>query len=335
MRKFLLTFLFALLLLLTACNNTKPTTKVEEDQYDLSKVIFEDASYEYTGYEMTLDAYYVPDGVTVTYSNNGFTEVGTYDVTATFTDPDGNVLKTMTATLTITPANNGPDISGDIPTTGTYYLVVNGDTYYQLIKNESPLDPSFEEYMVLDLNLISGDIICFYDVANKTSWVIGNVDEASTGEWSVINDGITCVIDGLYDVYLKFQFENDQIYFGPAEDGGTVEPNPDLGGDIPTTGTYYLVVNGDTYYELTKNGSPLDPSFEEYQVLELKLEVGDDLSFYNVSDNASWVITKIDSYSNGNWSVESNGILCNEAGTFDVYLKLQFENDQIYFGYSQ
>ena len=99
-------FCFGFVFGLTACSGNNPTgtePSTEPEQVDLSKVIFKDAEYEYTGDSYELTAFYVPEGVTVEYTNHIQSEVGTYEVTATFKDGSGNVIKTMTATLTITP----------------------------------------------------------------------------------------------------------------------------------------------------------------------------------------------------------------------------------------
>lgn len=72
---------------------------------ELTSIRFEDATFIYDGENKHIEATNVPEGVTVTYENNGKTEVGTYTVTAHF---DGGSLfenTTRTATLTITKAD--------------------------------------------------------------------------------------------------------------------------------------------------------------------------------------------------------------------------------------
>ncbi|MBR1677378.1 MAG: InlB B-repeat-containing protein, partial [Clostridia bacterium] len=62
----------------------KPDTPVEKKDYDMSNVVFEDASFVYDGQPHFIYATNLPEGVTVVYKNNGNIQVGTYNVTAEF-----------------------------------------------------------------------------------------------------------------------------------------------------------------------------------------------------------------------------------------------------------
>ncbi|MDE6655368.1 MAG: MBG domain-containing protein, partial [Anaeroplasmataceae bacterium] len=84
----------------------KATLTIERVQLDLSTILFESQSFIYDGTDKFLEAKGFPDGVLVTYENNKHKDVGTYEVTATFSDPLGNYIITgsKTATLTIEKA---------------------------------------------------------------------------------------------------------------------------------------------------------------------------------------------------------------------------------------
>ncbi len=82
----------------------------------LSEMSFADAEYEYDGNAKSLTAVYPSSKATVEYSNNGKTEKGVYEVTATFTAKEGYVFAgglstyTLKATLTIKEVDT-PDSS--------------------------------------------------------------------------------------------------------------------------------------------------------------------------------------------------------------------------------
>ena len=74
-------------------------------KYDMSAVIFNDATVEYNGEEqsITIDENLLPEGITVSYVGNGAIEPGTYTVTAVFAQENPNYVTppSMEATLRI------------------------------------------------------------------------------------------------------------------------------------------------------------------------------------------------------------------------------------------
>ena len=108
-------------------------------------------------------------------------------------------------------------------------------------------------------------------------------------------------------------------------------------GDVPTAEGYYVVVAGVTYVPLT-GGQPwsYDPTFVEYSALGVHVEQGQAVSFYHVDakgEGASWNSMKIDSASKGNWVQGESGIVCGETNDYDMYVKMKYQADNIYFGY--
>ena len=88
------------------------TLTISKATYNMSGISFGNATYTYDGSEKTLAiSGTLPSGVTVTYTNNGHANAGTYTVTASFTgNANYNTIADMTATLTINKATY--DMSG-------------------------------------------------------------------------------------------------------------------------------------------------------------------------------------------------------------------------------
>ena len=106
MKKLLLIFLSVVLCVtlavaLIACDNTPETPSKK----DITGITFSGDTVEYDGkeHQITVSGT-VPEGVSVSYSNNKGTEVGVYNATATLSGEGYNTL-TLNATLTITGKN--------------------------------------------------------------------------------------------------------------------------------------------------------------------------------------------------------------------------------------
>ena len=79
------------------------TLTVEKISYDMTGVTFKDLTIPYDGEEHTFEVTgTLPEGVSVEYTNNKLTNVGTLEVTATFKgNPNYNDIPAMSATLTV------------------------------------------------------------------------------------------------------------------------------------------------------------------------------------------------------------------------------------------
>ena len=85
------------------------TLTINKADYDMSDVMFNDATYEYDGRSHALEVEgTLPDDVTVSYINNDHINVGEYEVVAVFThdNPNYNEIPSMSATLTIEAISN-------------------------------------------------------------------------------------------------------------------------------------------------------------------------------------------------------------------------------------
>lgn len=106
------------------------------------------------------------------------------------------------------------------------------------------------------------------------------------------------------------------------------------GGDHKPTSGMAIVINGENYYSLYNEGAwSTDPSFTQYSYTAgLALAQNDIISFYNADKDESWSTMAIDTHSHGQLTQVSSGIKVGAAGTYDVYIKMKMNNDNIYLG---
>ena len=105
---------------------------IKKADYDMSGISFNDATYDYDGTERELIITGIlPDGVSVSYSNNKLTDVGSISATASFSGDTNNYneIESKTATLTIKKVKPTISISASPKTltgSGTVTLTVSG-----------------------------------------------------------------------------------------------------------------------------------------------------------------------------------------------------------------
>lgn len=154
---------------------------------------------------------------------------------------------------------NGSDCGEGVPLDDTptppaceepFGLLVDGE-FVPGTKNDSPLDPSFLEYSVLGLPLKAGQKVQVYDKCNEAAWVINKYAETSY-EFAVSDNQYVVSEDGTYDFYLKFKFEEDEIYV--ACTGCSAQPQPHPGSSVPSQCTDVLLQG--FYYDSYKDDEP-------------------------------------------------------------------------------
>ena len=101
----------------------------------------------------------------------------------------------------------------------SYGIMVNGSDYHAGEANPTPADPSFQEYMVLGLDLKAGDKCQLYDNDNQAGWAVP-LDDASTENITLSDNKYNINKDGKYDFYIKLKYGADQLYVGYTENGG-------------------------------------------------------------------------------------------------------------------
>ncbi len=99
----------------------------------------------------------------------------------------------------------------------------------------------------------------------------------------------------------------------------------------------YAMVVGSNKIMLEENGTSefCNGDCHEYKALNVALNQGDLITFYDEGQGAGWAITDIEQYGAfQNFSSASDGITCMVAGTYDFYFKLEFGKDRVYIGES-
>ena len=113
----------------------------------------------------------------------------------------------------------------------SYGIMVNGKDYYPGEQNPDPMDPSFQEYMVLGVSVSNGSTLQLWDKDNNAGWAV-DLDGASVS--TIVRDGdhYNCTADGCYDFYIKLKYQADELYVGACSGGGG-NPGGQGGGDTP------------------------------------------------------------------------------------------------------
>lgn len=122
-----------------------------------------------------------------------------------------------------------------------YGIMINGTDAQVGTQNPQPLDPSFEEWSVLNVELQSGDFVQLYDDDSKATWAV-DLDPASVAGLTRQDDRYNVTADGCYDFYIKLKYQEDQLYVGKGNCGGG-------GGDVAAW-----------YYKGYIDGADVEPS---------------------------------------------------------------------------
>ena len=190
--------------------------------------------------------------------------------------------------------------------------------------------------------------------------------QLSLGTMSTVNDynGSATIIGFTYEnetIYVAFNFSEQALTLKNICDG-TIELLHKVNGatvngtslEMAARGVAVFKVDGvidttpRTQYSLCitpADGSeayfvPLIPGeeFEGYAQHVGKgvtLNTGDKVSFYNSYAEEYWGIQILNSYSSGKWTVQADGMICNEGGNYDIYVKMKYQQDEVYFGPAQ
>jgi hypothetical protein len=207
----------------TATNTTHTfdITKKQLDKKDLGSLTFNGATVTYDEESHSLVATNVPDFVTVTYTNNGKTNVGTYEVTATVTakaDSNYTGSVTYTANLVINP------FVANVTWTDNANLVYDGT-------NKIPTATATGakgESLTLTLDTTS--------IVNAGTYTIKA--SLNNANYTLTNDTHTVVIakaDPAYTVPTGLEIYEDQTVSAATLPSGFTYNNPDATGAADTT----------------------------------------------------------------------------------------------------
>lgn len=192
------------------------TLTIEKATLDASAFTFEDDTVPYDGKAHSLKVEgELPAGVTVTYSNNGKTEAGTYEVKATLAGSNYNPL-TLTATLRILPdlshlAETVMDSFGSVP------------DVWEFLPESFRLDAEYAETAKRPL-----DFSDFVDVTQLPERTIGKQLDVVYGTVIQMQDlmgyvntfyGAAETIAGLYQAYINSHTDAYDVFSGSTSVG--------------------------------------------------------------------------------------------------------------------
>lgn len=94
---------------------------------------------------------------------------------------------------------------------------------------------------------------------------------------------------------------------------------------------YYVRVNGNKDYAATNTGNTDYQGRTQYAAYNVTLAKNDRLTCYNAGAGAEWHIRVMDPYSVcDRFDSTETAYVCNTAGTYNIYIKLKYEDDMWY-----
>ena len=105
----------------------------------------------------------------------------------------------------------------DAPTSGYALLVTpydGGPDYYFVLQPWEKFD-DFDQHFGDNIIFNEGDVFQLYDGTNSTPWVEDTLSQYGQYlNFEVTASGIKCNVSGIYDVYVKFKYGQDEVYIG-------------------------------------------------------------------------------------------------------------------------
>jgi hypothetical protein len=165
----------------------------------------------------------------------------------------------------------------------------------------------------------------------NNSW--GRAQLADPTAYPENNDNnVVFTLDSASDVTISF--DGTTLSLTINGEGGDDNTGDDNTGDIPTTG-FSIQVNGSALYAFTDEGAwDIDPSFNQLSLKGIALKAGDTFVFYNNSNGETWASVAVDGASVSGINGTGEVFEVTEGGCYDIYLKLKFGEDNVYFGAS-
>ena len=139
-------------------------------------------------------------------------------------------------------------------------------------------------------------------------------------------------------LYFKVYSDGYSIWLTGNEEGtggGNFDPNAGGGGGGDTT-SYGLIVNGTDVTPAVPDGEDPYTHKEQYKVLGFEAGVGDVIKIRNVTAEEDFVANVDPASFNNHIStyidIDENGYTVKKAFVADIYIKIAFEDNDIYFG---
>ena len=97
-----------------------------------------------------------------------------------------------------------------------YALIIypqEGEKYYVQLTMVDEFE-GFIQYLGDNVYFNEGDIITLYNNYASEEWIEDNLSSWSVDGFNSTSEGIKCIKRGTYDIYVKFKYEQDEIYKG-------------------------------------------------------------------------------------------------------------------------
>lgn len=241
------------------------------------------------------------------------------------------ILDTNNSTLTIEGSEGG-----EIVFDGTYYIAGKGDGDFACGASWDASACPMANGTITYTALPAGEYK--FKITNGTwdaCWGYSDLaDNTGLTTDEKGDNNVIFTLDSAADVTISYDGTN--IYVTINGEGGSDEGGSDEGDDdpidTPTTG-YSIQINGTTLVALTDEGQwDQDPTFNQHSLKGVALKAGDTFVFYDNSNGVTWGNVAVDEYSVA--GIEGTGTEFNvtASGCYSIYLKLKFEEDNVYFG---
>ena len=303
--------------------NATTSFTIAKATYDMSGISFENLTvpYDEAAHTLTISGT-LPSGVSVTYTTNSYTDVGTYTVTASFTgDSDNyNAIPNMTATLTITRGTATATTSEQL----TSYIA-NGNYGTVILGADIAADVEIAENrtIILDLNGHTLTNVSAHTIYNNGTLTVIDSSEAKTG----VVDNITHAKAALYNEVGATATLNGGEFTRSKENGSS---STESGGN-----SYYAILNHGTmtinagtkvtqnghYSSLLENGWYDGSENADETASVLTINGGEFTGGLNTIKNDDWGVLTINDgeFSNMTQSVVLNWNVAEiNGGTFTV-----------------
>ena len=201
-------------------------------RYNYSQGIIENKVVDPSRDQYTFTGWYLDKDCTIYFDPANY--ILTSDITlyagwiysgiASYTDYEGDAgFEQIDGTILYNEPESEPFVlpdgaSYEAPTSGYALLITPlvGDQYYYTLSLLDEFEGSYQ-YTALNIILNEGDIIKLYEGNYSFNWIEDNLNSYSVvGFRADETVGIVCEISGTYDLYVKFKFEQNEIYIGPA-----------------------------------------------------------------------------------------------------------------------
>ena len=170
------------------------------------------------------------------------------------------------------------------------------------------------------------------------------VDEACTVYFDEVGDKVTSDMK-VYAKWVASGIANPDTP-GQGDNGGNGEVDDPVDEfelpagaleEAPTSGYALMVTTADDhvyYYALT----PADEfeGFQQHMGDNVIFNEGDKIQLYDCTNSVGWVEDNLNPASIAGFSANAtDGIVCSASGTYDVYAKFKYEQDEVYIGPSE